>query len=261
MTALAETKEIRATVMQGIATVEMDDIKIRINAAGNVIIFSNELTSGDIRQKPAITNAEGAAGSKSFKINDNGFSVNGVKVELSHGGGFTVHADGEIRIRPDVTLEIGEEMEDGSVFVGLTTDGEHQIFVMPEDISLRGSFNQAREAVRRLNADKKANLGHDDWQIGSAEIMQIVRKNVSQGVLKESFKKTFFRDCYYQNRTIPAKAYWSLSSTRDSLYPSNIATIRFTEGDGFKAGAVRYESDNAGKFGCRPVRLEPVASI
>ena len=81
----------------------------------------------------------------------------------------------------------GTDMEDGSVFAGVTKDGK-KIFAMPVDLGFTATFNDAAKAVKMLN-EKKA-LGHDDWQIPDLETLKTLQRNQNQGSLKGSFNTT-----------------------------------------------------------------------
>lgn len=80
-------------------------------------------------------------------------------------------------------LGLGQQTEDG-IYAGLTLNGKQQIFVYPEDI-ISSQFNDAAKAVEKLNTDKA--LNHDDWQIGSRDVMYVVQKNRHEGKLEGSF--------------------------------------------------------------------------
>jgi hypothetical protein len=282
------TKGIASVQLNGdLTTVIIGDTQIMIGPKGKVAIFSDELTINDIKRQPAVTNA-----GKAVSVEGKALSVNGVKVELLPEGGFNIHTGGEITLHPVVATEIGHEVEEG-VFAGFTADGKSQIFVMPANVRLKGSFNAVSEAIKKMNAQEE--FGFNDWQIGSAKVVQIVRENLAEGPLKGSFKKTFHSDRFHPERVFPRRAYIGLTSTEDKAR-RDVATIRFTEakepgrlvakrklkalkrklqqafdkkhyypvmryGKSGKAGSQRYESKGAPGFDCRPVRVVPVPSV
>ena len=86
----------------------------------------------------------------------------------------------------------GQKMADGSIFVGLTADGKQQIFAMPTDLGVTMTFNAAAKTVEKLNADKA--FGHNDWQIGSLDVMRVLQKNQNEGSLKGTFKTASWKD-------------------------------------------------------------------
>lgn len=292
----ADTKEIQAIVTQDTTTVEFGSTKIMVSPASQVTFISNELTVKDVRRKPI---AAGTAFSTQLDIVDNGFSVNGIKVEFMPYRRFIVHANDEVQIRPEVTPEIGQEMKDGSFYVGLTEDGKQQIFVMAEGLRKKAYFDQTQEAIRNLNADKEANHGHSDWQIGSVDVIQLVHKSWTTGALKTSFKKYAHADRSYARRPT-TRAFSCWTSTQNPKYPNSVATVTFVEEHPYtrrevlrwrlynlkqrlktafdgkrkyptaptpwgvrigKDGEVRSLAKNSVPISCRPVRLVPVPSV
>jgi hypothetical protein len=145
-----------------------------------------------------------------------------------------------------VTLEPGTRMEDGSVYAGLTADGKQQILAMPTDLDVTMNFNDAATVVKKMNADKA--LGHDDWQIGSLEVTRVLQENRDKGALKGTFNTTDKRSGFY----FP---YWYWSSTPNRLYPTNVDSVRFS--DGFES----WNHKDSIQLSCRPVRLVPVGAL
>jgi hypothetical protein len=144
----------------------------------------------------------------------------------------------------EASPEIGDQMQDGSVYAGLTADGTQRIFAMSKDL-VTTTFNNASKAVKKLNADKNKNLGHDDWQIPTLENLRVLYKNQGEGKLRYTFQTV-------GNGSGP-RSYWS--STENSLKRSRMENIRFSDG--------RWISDSkrGPELNCRPVRLVPVAAI
>ena len=137
----------------------------------------------------------------------------------------------------------GTDMEDGSVFAGMTPDGK-QIYAMPVDLGFTATFNDAAKAVKKLN-EKKA-LGHDDWQIPDLNTLKVLQRNQNQGSLKDTFNtsdKGSGSDC--------PDWYWSSTEDRDS--PSYVPIVRLS-------GGYEYwnRKDNL-RLSCRPVRLVAAA--
>lgn len=136
----------------------------------------------------------------------------------------------------------GTDMDDGSVFAGVTKDGK-KIFAMPMDLGFTATFNDAAKAVKKLN-EKKA-LGHDDWQIPDLETLRTLQRNQNQGSLKGTFNTSNKGD----GSDCPAW-YWSSTPTRD--YTSYVDNVRFSDGDENWNGKDNF------RLSCRPVRLSPV---
>src|ERR1700742_2629356 len=90
---------------------------------------------------------------------------------------------------------------------------------MAEDLDLALIFNEAAKAVDKLNADKT--LGHSDWQIGSMDVMRVLKKNQNEGALKGSFKTDYRATSWY----------WTGSQVYDKDINDNLArSLIFVEG-------------------------------
>jgi hypothetical protein len=149
-------------------------------------------------------------------------------------------------------LDVGTRMADGSIYVGLTTEGTSQIFAMPTDLIIRRwrrgvstvTFNDAAKAIQRLNSHKS--FGHDDWQIPSLENLRALYKNQNEGALQGTFRTVASSgsDCPYW--------YWSSTEHRD--YPSIVWFVRFSGGD------ADWHHKGYSRLSCRPVRLVEVSS-
>ena len=138
------------------------------------------------------------------------------------------------KIAPD----IGYEMEDGSIFSGLTADGQ-RIFAMPTDLDVTMTFNDAARRVEELNADKT--LGHDDWQIPTLENLRVLYKNQNEGKLAGTFNTASSNGLDYPD--------WYCSSTEESGRSLYMYCVRFLYDQ-----ENRVRRDNV-HLSCRPVRL------
>lgn len=134
----------------------------------------------------------------------------------------------------------GTDMEDGSVFVGTTPDGK-QIYAMPLDLGFTATFNEAAEAVKKLN-EKKA-LGHDDWQIPDLDTLKVLQRNQNQGSLKDTFNTTINTG---GGLDFPR---WYWSSTEYPDHSSGVYLVRFS--DGYHG----WNHKDGNRLSCRPVRL------
>jgi len=142
---------------------------------------------------------------------------------------------------PTEPKAIGAEMADGSVFAGLTDDGRQQIYVLPADLDLVMTFNDAAKAVEKLNAQKT--LGHSDWQVPSLEDLFVLYRNQNEGALKGTFNTS-------GNKVIGFDYpdwYWSSTKHRD--YPTDVHNVRFSDGAEF------WNYNDSYRLSCRPVRL------
>lgn len=133
----------------------------------------------------------------------------------------------------------GTDMEDGSVFAGMTKEGK-LIYALPKDLGFTATFNDAAKAVKKLN-EKKA-LGHDDWQIPDLDTLKVLQRNQNQGSLKGTFNtsdKGSRSDC----------PHWYWSSTQNPDCSSYVSDVRFSDGNHI------WLHKDYNRLSCRPVRL------
>jgi len=148
-------------------------------------------------------------------------------------------------------LVIGQKMADGSIYAGLTPDGDQQIFAMPQDLSvlfrfkqsLTMTFNLAAATVEKLNAEKT--FGHNDWHIPSLRNLHVLRQNQNEGALKGTFNATneIFNDSLNG---------WYWSSTTDPKFRDTRDNVRFTDGQEY------HTHQDTDLLRCRLIRLVPV---
>jgi hypothetical protein len=144
-----------------------------------------------------------------------------------------------------VALVLGQEMPDHSVFAGFTADGKQEIFAMPKDLGVTMTFNDAAEAVKKMNAENA--LGHNDWQIPALDNLHVLQKNQNEGTLKGTFKTASSRD-----DSVYPDWYWSSTENRDGS--SDVHNVRFSYGyEGWDLKDYRLS--------CRPVRLVAAPSL
>ncbi len=139
-------------------------------------------------------------------------------------------------------ITAGTDMDDGSVFAGVTKDGK-KIFAMPMDLGFTATFNDAAKAVKKLNEEKA--LGHDDWQIPDLETLRTLQRNRNQGSLKGTFNTSNKGD----GSDFPD---WYWSSTPHRASTDLVALVRFSD------GLEGWFTKDYGRLSCSPVRLSPV---
>jgi hypothetical protein len=256
MAKVAALEDVQVIVAPEATRATVGDTIFEFRPGGNVTIYSDTLTDADIRKEPAAAaDTATSAAFQQISIGDDFIAKDGAKVEFDQQGGFVIKTDGNIQIKP-APLQIGQQTLEG-IYAGYTADYKHQIFVAPEDLRIKGSFNQLAEAIKKFNDEGK--FGHRDWEIGSVDVVQTVRKNLAEkGALMGSFRKFLQRDRYKPQNLFPRLGYVAVTSTEDKLYKDQVATVRFTEEPGQRAGAVRFEAKDARTFAARPVRLKPV---
>ena len=143
-------------------------------------------------------------------------------------------------MRSDKDQVPGAQQSDGTVFVGTLPDGR-DVFAMPKDIDVTGSFNTAARRIQEMNAQKAC--GHDDWQVPDANVLHLLRTQQSEGAFVGTFKTT--PEFNVQDGRM-LNIYWS--STVDPLSADCRRAVHFPSG--------RETPQPAGcHFSCRPVRL------
>ncbi len=143
----------------------------------------------------------------------------------------------------EANMKPGDEMEDGSIYAGLTEDGTQKIFAMPRDLGVTMTFNDAAGKAAALNAGKA--LDHDDWQVPDLECLRILQKNQNEGGLQGTFKTASGPHAGYP------LWYWSSTENRDE--PSKVGIVRFSDG-----GAEHSALKDDDWLSCRLVRLVPI---
>ena len=116
-------------------------------------------------------------------------------------------------------LAVGDKMQDGSIFAGVSPDTGKQMFAMPADADLTMTFNGAAQYAKKLNAEKA--LGHDDWRVPTKAELNTLFENREKGALKGTFNVT----CSY-----PSGWYWS----------GTPVTVNFAWGQRFRDGLQDY---------------------
>jgi hypothetical protein len=108
-------------------------------------------------------------------------------------------------------LEIGDvNLEDGTIFAGISPDTGKKMYVTPNDAPISMDFNAAAEYAKNLEVG-----GKKDFRVPSKAELKVLFDNREKGALKGTF-----------NLTGPAAYY--LSSTLDNVI--NAWLQRFSDG-------------------------------
>jgi hypothetical protein len=110
-------------------------------------------------------------------------------------------------------LTLGDKMEDGTIFAGISPDTKRPMYVAAEDAGLTMSFNQAKEYAVKLGAH-----GHKDWRLPSKAELDMIYRNCEKGALKGTFNQAVSKNF--------AGWYWS-STLHDLL---DVWEQRFSDG-------------------------------
>jgi hypothetical protein len=162
----------------------------------------------------------------------------GVEIDIGPNHSVVVHTDGDVKVQlaaandtavkaAKAVLEVGDKMQDGSIFAGISPDTGKQMFAMPADAglsitfyaaaqhaqklnsvnTLAMTFNEAAQCAKNLNILKY--LGHDDWRVPTKAELNVLFENREKGALKGTFKLT---------GSDPSGWYWSGTPFDDSNY-------------------------------------------
>ena len=94
----------------------------------------------------------------------------------------------------------GDEMEDGTIYAGISPVTKKPMYVTPQDAPGAYTFNQAATYAQNLNAN-----GHQDFRVPSYDELDVLYRNRNKGKLAGTF-----------NETGSNHAGWYWSSTEDA---------------------------------------------
>jgi Protein of unknown function (DUF1566) len=137
----------------------------------------------------------------------------GTTVELSSGGDVVVktkgnavvYTNGDVKVRPaanddnkpKTAPEIGDEMDDATIYAGISPDTHQPMYARPKDELGTYTFNEAAKHAKNFTGH-----GHDDFHVPSKGELNVLWENRNKGKLKGTFNET---------GSNPAGWYWSSS--------------------------------------------------
>ncbi len=135
--------------------------------------------------------------------------LNGATIERAADGHLVISAPGTVITKPgpanDTTVkgktapEIGDEMEDGTIYAGISPDTHKPMYARPKDESGTYTFNEA--------AKQGKNIG-DGFRVPTQNELNVLYDNRNKGKLKGTFNET---------GSDPAGWYWSSTPYGNSL--------------------------------------------
>jgi len=136
-------------------------------------------------------------------------NVNGVSVKVQTDGSILAYTNGQVQVKPaandDVKLsatpQAGQEMDDGSICLGVSPETGKPFYAAEADESLTMKWKDAMKAAAKKNAH-----GHTDWRLPTKDELQVMFDNREKGALKGTF-----------NQTGAGPEGWYLSSTEGRL--------------------------------------------
>jgi hypothetical protein len=83
---------------------------------------------------------------------------------------------------PRPKRNIGDEMEDGTIYAGISPSTRKPLYVMPQDAPLTMWFYEAKEYAAKLDA-----CGHQDWRMPTRdELSELFNNRAAIGGFKEN---------------------------------------------------------------------------
>lgn len=135
--------------------------------------------------------------------------LNGVTVETANGRLVITTPDGTVISKPaaandtavaagKAALEVGDKMEDGTIFAGISPNTNQPMYALPADASLTRTFNEAKEYAATA-VDAKGNKG---FRVPTKEELNVLFQNREKGALKGTFNLTgSYSDGWYWSST------------------------------------------------------------
>jgi hypothetical protein len=127
--------------------------------------------------------------------------VNGVRVEVRTDGsvlaytkgGVDAYTNAPVRVHPaandDVKLkaapEIGDDMEDGTIYAGISPETHKPMYATSDDAPGFYAFDEAPKYANNLDAH-----GHNDFRVPTKNELDVLYENRHKGKLKGTFNET-----------------------------------------------------------------------
>ena len=113
----------------------------------------------------------------------------------------------------DAGPAVGDEMEDGTIYAGVSHDTHKPLYTTPADAPGIYTWTKGGDYCRAFQAS-----GHQDWHVSTKDELNVLFENRNQGKLKGTFNET---------GSYPAGWYWSSSP----YYVGSAWAQRFRDGD------------------------------
>jgi hypothetical protein len=83
------------------------------------------------------------------------------------------------------TLQVGDKMEDGTIYAGISPDTGEKMYAAPDDAPISMDFNEAAEYAKNLEVG-----GKKDFRVPSKAELKVLFDNREKGSLKGTFNLT-----------------------------------------------------------------------
>lgn len=120
-----------------------------------------------------------------------------IKVIFNDNGEVTVYTDGIVRVHPEnaqyasteskATLDPGDVMPDGTVYVGLSPDTGSPMYAAANNVPLTLKWKSAMHYAEILRVH-----GHADWRLPSEAELNVLFENQRKGALAGTFNKGWY---------------------------------------------------------------------
>ncbi|HUZ46753.1 MAG TPA: DUF1566 domain-containing protein [Terriglobia bacterium] len=219
---------IQVAVEKDLSTVTIGTARVEVSSDGKKV---TAYTEDGVETKAASPGDTGAKATQiSISPDFNTVVLNGATIERAADGHLVISTSGTVITKPaaandsaskeKIAPEAGDEMEDGTIYAGISPDTDKAMYATPRDAPGKYTFNKAAKYAKELDAH-----GHKDWRVPTKNELNVLYQNRDKGKLKETFNET---------GSHPAGWYWSSSQAN-----SNGAWVqRFS--DGSQASDFRY---------------------
>jgi Protein of unknown function (DUF1566) len=196
---------VHTRIQVGDGFVVMGNDKIEVSPDGKTV---TAYTNDGVETKAAASGAAPAPGI-SISADFNTVVLNGATIERAADGHLVISTSATVISKPAVANdsaakaktapEIGDEMEDGTIYAGISPDTGKPMYATPADAPTMFTFKKAAQYASKLDAQ-----GHKDWRVPTKNELNVLYQNRDKGKLKGTFNKT---------GSDPAGWYWSSSQT------------------------------------------------
>lgn len=198
---------IQVAVEKDLSTVTIGTARIEVSSDGKKV---TAYTKDGVETKPA----SGETGAKGICLvtDFNTVVLNGATIERAADGHVVISTSGTVITKPGpsndsqgndspakakTAPEIGHEMEDGTIYAGISPDTGKAMYATRADALWVYTFNEAARYAKELEA-----RGHKDWRVPTRSELNVLYENRNKGKLKGTFNET---------GSFPAGWYWSSS--------------------------------------------------
>lgn len=112
-------------------------------------------------------------------------SVNGKTIVVDQTGKVAVEAAPANDFLAQKVLEVGDEMEDGTIYAGISPDTGKPMYATPADASGVYDFNGAAKYAKTLEAH-----GYKDWRVPTKGELNLLYQDRDKGKVKGTFNET-----------------------------------------------------------------------